>query len=134
MQYLKAIKAWPLALLGLVALLAVACGGAADAPTAAPPVLQATNTPPPVSTPTAAPTATPLPSGVVSARDSIVLVVPEEPIQLSSFLSIGASLNAAVTRANLQDPLTWQSGDDLRIVPTSATVGVGAGGPRHLAL
>ena len=123
MKYAKVFNNWPLALLGLVAMLAVACGGAADAPTVAPPVLQATNTPPPVSTPTAAPKATPLPSGIVSARDSIVLVVPEEPIQLSSFLSIGASLNAAVIRANIQDPLTWQSGDDLRIVPTTATVG-----------
>ena len=85
--------------------------------------MQATNTPPPQSTPTPAPTATPLPSGVVSAKDDILLVLPEEPIQLNSHDSIGASLNAAVTRANVQDPLTWQSGDDLRIVPTSATVG-----------
>ena len=134
MLQLKAIKAWPLALLGLVVLLAVSCGGAA-APTEAPQVvLQATNTPPPVSTPTAAPTATPIPTGAVSAKDEIVLVVPEEPIQLSSFLSIGASLNAAVTRANLQDPLTWQSGDDLRIVPTSAAVGWEQVDPDHLAL
>ncbi len=123
MLQLKAIKAWPLALLGLVALLAVSCGGAA-APTEAPQVvLQATNTPAPVTTPTAAPTATPIPTGAISAKDEIVLVVPEEPIQLGAYLSIGASLNAAVARANLQDPLTWQSGDDLRIVPTSATVG-----------
>ena len=86
-------------------------------------MVAATNTPPPASTPTPAPTATPLPSGVVSAKDSIVLVLPEEPIQLNSHDSIGASLNAAVTRANVQDALTWQSGDDLRIVPTSATVG-----------
>ena len=68
MKYAKALKIWPLALLGLVAMVAVACGGAADAPTVAAPILQATNTPPPVSTPTAAPTATPLPSGVTSAR------------------------------------------------------------------
>ena len=121
MQYLKAMRAWPIALLSLVALLAVACGGAA-APTEAPPILQATVTPPPVSTPTAAPQAMALPSGAKSAKDQIILVVPEEPIQLSSFLSIGASLNSAIVRANIQDPLTWQSGDDLRIVPTSATV------------
>jgi peptide/nickel transport system substrate-binding protein len=51
------------------------------------------------------------------------LVLPEEPVALNSFGTIGASLNASVTRHNLQDPLTWQSEDDLRIVPTSATTG-----------
>ncbi|MFQ6030639.1 MAG: ABC transporter substrate-binding protein [Dehalococcoidia bacterium] len=115
---------WLVGLLALAALLAVACGQAA-APTSAPPpaAIQATATPIPDATPTPAPTATPLPSGINSARDEITLVIPEEPIALSAFLSIGASLNAAITRSNLQDPLTWQSGDDLRIVPTSATVG-----------
>ena len=120
-------RSWILAVVSILAVFAVACGGAAQQPTAAPAeqaaVVQATNTPPPQSTPTSAPTATPLPSGVVSAKDDILLVLPEEPIQLNSHDSIGASLNAAVTRANVQDPLTWQSGDDLRIVPTSATVG-----------
>ena len=120
-------RSWILAVVSILAVFAVACGGAAQQPTAAPAeqaaVVQATNTPPPQSTPTPAPTATPLPSGVVSAKDDILLVLPEEPIQLNSHDSIGASLNAAVTRANVQDPLTWQSGDDLRIVPTSATVG-----------
>ena len=120
-------KLWTIGLVSLLAVLAVACGEAAQQPTTVPAeqaaVVQATNTPPPQSTPTPAPTATPLPSGVVSAKDDIVLVLPEEPIQLSSHDSIGASLNAAVIRANVQDALTWQSGDDLRIVPTSATVG-----------
>ena len=103
-------------------LMLVACGGA-DAP-ATPPAaaqLQPTATPIPQATPTAAATATPLPSGVTSARDSITLVVPEEPIGLNSLGTIGAALNASITRANLQDALTWQSGDDLRIVPTSGT-------------
>ena len=93
------------------------------APAAAPTQVRPTATPAPDATPTPAPTATPLPEGVTSARDDITIVLPEEPIQLNSRLSIGASLNATVTRANLQDPLTWQSGDDLRIVPTSATTG-----------
>jgi peptide/nickel transport system substrate-binding protein len=103
-------------------LMLVACGGA-DAP-ATPPAaaqLQPTATPIQQATPTAAATATPLPSGVTSARDSITLVVPEEPIGLNSLGTIGAALNASITRANLQDALTWQSGDDLRIVPTSGT-------------
>jgi peptide/nickel transport system substrate-binding protein len=118
----------PIGVIVLVAALAVACGGAAATPApavTAPPALnlQATATPIPDATPTPAATATPLPSGIVSARDSITLVLPEEPVALSSFGTIGASLNASVTRHNLQDPLTWQSGDDLRIVPTSATTG-----------
>ncbi len=121
-----------LGLIGLVAVLAVACGGAAAPPvpdTTAPPTrvatpaLQATATPISGATPTPAPTAAPLPSGIVSARDSITLVLPEEPVAVNSFGTIGASLNASVTKHNLQDPLTWQSGEDLRIVPTSATTG-----------
>ena len=111
-----------LSLVAMFTVLLVACGGAA-APAAAPQIAKATPTPPPASTPTPAPIATAAPSGVTSAKNQIVLVVPEEPVNLGSFGTIGASLNAAVTRANLQDPLTWQSGDDLRIVPTSATVG-----------
>jgi peptide/nickel transport system substrate-binding protein len=64
-----------------------------------------------------------LPSDVTSARDSITLVLPEEPVNLGMFYSTGASLNQSVNKSNLQDPLAWQSGDDLRIVPTSATTG-----------
>ncbi len=119
----------------LTLLVIVACGQAAEPqqtttqPAAAAPTQSAaealapTATPIPEATPTPAPTATPLPEGVTSARNDITIVLPEEPIQLNSRGSIGASLNATVTRANLQDPLTWQSGDDLRIVPTSATTG-----------
>lgn len=121
-------KTIALAAAALLTLLIIACGGASEPAAPAPaataaPAVQATATPLPEATPTPAPTATPLPANVASARDTITLVVPEEPVNLNSFLSIGASLNAAITRANLQDPLTWQSGDDLRIVPTSATTG-----------
>lgn len=119
-------KTIALAAAAVLTLLIIACGGASEPAAPAPaattaPAVQPTATPLPAATPTPAPTATALPANVASARDTITLVVPEEPVNLNSFLSIGASLNAAITRANLQDPLTWQSGDDLRIVPTSAT-------------
>ena len=121
------LTTWLVGVLALTALLIVACGGAAEPEPAAPAepaaVGQPTATPIPDATATPAPTATPLAEDVATAQDSIVLVVPEEPVNLNSFLSIGAALNASVTRSNLQDPLTWQSGDDLRIVPTSATTG-----------
>jgi len=47
--------------------------------------------------------------------------MPEDPAQLNPLQSIGASTNAYVTQDNVAEPLTWQSGDDQRIVPTSAT-------------
>ena len=120
-----------LGLFGLVAALIIACGGGAE-PTTAPAagtapstdssssVGQPTNTPPAAATFTPAPTNTPLPSGVQSARDNITLVVPHEPIGLSARGGSGASLLQGMT-LSMQDPLTWQSGDDLRIVPTSGT-------------
>ena len=116
---------------GLVTALIIACGGGAE-PTSAPAgqtspstdsgssMEQPTNTPPADATFTPAPTNTPLPSGVQSARDSITLVVPHEPIGLSARGGSGASLLQGMT-LSMQDPLTWQSGDDLRIVPTSGT-------------
>lgn len=128
MAYSKVFKFWPLTLLALLGIIAVACGGAAE-PTQAPQaqpttaLLQPTATPPPDSTPTPAPTATAVPEDIVSTKDDIVLVAPEEPVALGAFYNIGAALNASITRSNLQDPLTWQSGDNLRIVPTSATTG-----------
>jgi peptide/nickel transport system substrate-binding protein len=115
-----------------VVVLAVACAGAAPdtpvpdqattsaaTPTSAPaaPATSAGSTPPP----TAAPAVTPMSPSVVSAKDNITLVVGEEPQNLNSHLTIGGSVYASITRANMVDPLTWQSGDDLRIVPTSAT-------------
>ena len=121
-------------LLGLVAFLTaliIACGGGSEATTAptgastpsagsGASVDQPTNTPPAAATFTPAPTNTPLPSGIKSARDSITLVVPHEPIGLSARGGSGASLLQGMT-LSMQDPLTWQSGDDLRIVPTSGT-------------
>ena len=134
MKRRRYLTTWLVGVLALTALLIVACGGAAEpepaapatepaAPAAEPAAGQPTATPIPDATATPAPTATPLAEDVATAQDSIVLVVPEEPVNLNSFLSIGGSLYASITRANLQDPLTWQSGDDLRIVPTSATTG-----------
>jgi ABC-type transport system substrate-binding protein len=49
--------------------------------------------------------------------------MPEEPVLMSSLGALGAALTQFISHSNLQDPLTWQSGDDLRIVPTTATVG-----------
>ena len=116
-------------IIALLTVLIIACGGGAE-PTAAPAaatspsaqssVEQPTNTPPPAATFTPAPTNTPLPSGITSARDSITLVVPHEPIGLNARGGSGASLLQGMT-LSMQDPLTWQSGDDLRIVPTSGT-------------
>ena len=132
------LTTWLVGILALSALLIVACGGAAEPEPAAPAepaaVGQPTATPVPDATATPAPTATPLPEDVATAQDSIVLVVPEEPVNLNSFLSIGGSLYASITRANLQDPLTWQSGDDLRIVPTGASTGWEQIDAGHLAL
>ncbi len=120
-------RLWKTVLSGVItttALAAVACGAAAT-PTSAPkattgaPAAISTPTPGLVTTP--GPTVTPRPTGIVSARNSITLVMPEEPSQINPFMSIGASTTAYVTRDNVAEPLTWQSGDDQRIVPTSAT-------------
>ena len=105
---------------------------AAEVPTAAAPGSSAPSSSAPAATaapraPAAAPTAvatpTPLPEGTVSARDNITLAIPEEPQNMNSLRSIGGGLYQSITRASLVDPLTWQSGDDLRIVPTTATTG-----------
>ena len=93
---------------------------AGSAPTAAPSVDIPATAPPPA--PTSAPTVTPLPVGVVSARDSMTLVINSEPLTMNPFPSQGG-IAAAPGKDNMVDPLTWQSGDDLRIVPTTATEG-----------
>lgn len=109
----------------LILLLAVACGTAAT-PTSVPTALPKPLAPPSAPsvtaapTPTAGPTAMPKPTGIVSARDSITLVMSEEPITLNPFPTQGG-IGAAAGSDNLVDPLTWQSGDDQRIVPTTAT-------------
>jgi peptide/nickel transport system substrate-binding protein len=109
-----------------VAVAALACGSAAS-PTTAPAAPTAAAGPTemagPTALPTVAPTATPLPAGVTSAQDNITLVLPEEPVQLNSFRTSGASLTNPLVRDNLVDMLAWQSGDDQRIVPTGATTG-----------
>jgi peptide/nickel transport system substrate-binding protein len=120
---------WAVGMFAFLSITLVACGGGAE-PTVAPvaattapaSVEQPTNTPPPKATFTPAPTNTPLPAGIKSARDNITLVVVHEPTGLSTRIGTGASLLQGMT-LSLRDPLTWQSGDDLRIVPTSATVG-----------
>jgi peptide/nickel transport system substrate-binding protein len=106
-------------LLGLTLILALACGGAAPA-TQAPPVQEATQ-PIPTATPISQPTVTPSSSEVTSARDSITLVVGAEPVVANPLLPIGAGTTTPLIKDNLVDPLTWQSADDLRIVPTTAT-------------
>lgn len=115
----------------IITVLAVACGAAATtvAPTAAiDPTVAPSGTVAPVdvSAPTAvpinAPTVTPLPSEVVSARDSMTLSINLEPLTMNPFPSQGG-IAATPGKDNMVDPLTWQSGDDLRIVPTTATVG-----------
>ncbi|MDP7202474.1 MAG: ABC transporter substrate-binding protein, partial [Dehalococcoidia bacterium] len=58
----------------------------------------------------------------VTAKDSIVLVLPEESDTLDS-LGAASGIVSAIHIDNLSDPLTWQSGDDQRIVPTTASTG-----------
>jgi peptide/nickel transport system substrate-binding protein len=109
----------------VLAIALAACGGAAAPPpaatTAAPnPIPTVADGPAPTST--IAPINTPLPEGVASARDSMVLVINEEPLVMNPFPSQGG-IAAAPGKDNTVDPLTWQSGDDQRIVPTTATTG-----------
>lgn len=79
-------------------------------------------TPPPADRPTPVPTSTPLPEGTVSARDSVTLVIAAEPVTVDPFGYVGGT-SSSVVKDNLVDSLTWQSGDDLRIVPTPASIG-----------
>ena len=141
---MKPFIPWRPSLLGTVALgsaLLVACSTAATptptatlptptiaAATTAAPAVNSTSAPPsgatsevaPTASPTPGATATPLPSGIVSARDDVTLVVGGEPAHVNPFLS-GAGIPDASFRDNVVDPLSWQSGDDQRIVPTTAT-------------
>ena len=120
---------WALALVAVVALIAVACGGPASTATQPPPA--ATTGPTPtlgfVSTPTGA-TATPRPTptqGVVtSARDSITLVAQEEPTVLGAF-STGCSGNvpSMVCEEVATDPLTWIDSSTFEVVALSGVEG-----------
>ena len=96
---------------------------APGAPTAmAPQPTAIAPTPPPADRPTPVPTSTPLPEGTVSARDSVTLVIAAEPVTVDPFGYVGGT-SSSVVKDNLVDSLTWQSGDDLRIVPTPASTG-----------
>ena len=107
---------------------AIGCGTAA---TATPPPAaaeqqttapQSESAPTTVPTPILKPTVTPAPSGTVSARDSSTLAIAAEPATLDPLGYVGGT-SSSVVKDNMVDSLTWQSGDDLRIVPTNATVG-----------
>jgi hypothetical protein len=50
----------------------------------------------------------------------MTLVINEEPLTMNPFPTQGG-IAASPGKDNMVDPLTWQSGDDLRIVPTTAT-------------
>ena len=118
---------WLVGVIALTALAVIACGGAATAtprPVSTPtPISAATVVPAATFTPvpTAAATAAPAPTAV-TAKDSINVVLPEEPAQLSSH-GQGGGIVTTVHYDNLGEPLTWQSGDDQRIVPTGASTG-----------
>jgi len=115
------MKAWIPIIVALVAVLAIACGAAATATPGPTSPLAATPVPGANSTPAATPSrVTPAPTGTVSAKDSIILAMNEEPLTLDPFPTQGG-IAAAPGKDNLVDPLTWQSGDDQRIVPTTAT-------------
>jgi ABC-type transport system substrate-binding protein len=118
-------------------MLALACGGAAPATQTPLPPPDVTSSPTlpavegtPVPTPAVQPTVTPAPDGIVSARDTLRLVVDSEPISMNPMVTTGG-FSGSVTKDNLVDPLTWQSGDDLRIVPTTATTGWEQMEPNH---
>jgi peptide/nickel transport system substrate-binding protein len=105
-----------------------ACGGpaATSAPAATTPpdsTVDATMSAGPTATPTVAVTVTPIPPQVTSAKDSMILVIDSEPAVLNPLGTVGSGFASSVMKDNLVDPLTWQSGDDLRIVPTTATTG-----------
>jgi peptide/nickel transport system substrate-binding protein len=128
---IKNRRAWSITVAIAIAVLAVACAGAAPAtpvPTTPATTGEATPTSAPVATPgftpipTGAPTATPVPAGVASARDTMTLVINQEPLTMNPFPSQGG-IAASPGKDNIVDPLTWQSGDDQRIVPTTATTG-----------
>ena len=121
--FLRPNLSWQRSIAGMIIFLAmalVACSGDATST----PVTTTTTG----STPVSQPQATSVPSSAVAARDSIVLVVAEQPAVVAA-LGAGGGISQAVHHDNMSDPLTWQSGDDQRIVPTSATTGWEQVGP-----
>ena len=126
-------------LLGLLIVFSLACGATAaptvvpttapTAPTSVPEVVVgatvvpiATALPPEVA-PTVVPTATALRPEVVSARDNMTLVVSLEPTQVNLFFTGSGQTSNSIFKENMGDPLTWPSGDDQRIIPTTGITG-----------
>ena len=99
-------------------LVGVACGAAATAI----PAPTASRAPGATAALLPTPTATPQPAKVTSAKDNVTLAVSIEPDRLNSLRGITGSLISPIIHDNVVETLTWQSGDDQRIVPTSATV------------
>ena len=125
-RFIQTNLGWRRSIAGLIMFLTmalVACGSSATST----PVTTTTTTTT-GSTPVPQPQATSAPSSAVAARDSIVLVIAEQPAVVDA-LGTGGGISQAVHHDNMSDPLTWQSGDDQRIVPTSATTGWEQVGP-----
>ncbi|MSQ07452.1 MAG: hypothetical protein EXR54_10455 [Dehalococcoidia bacterium] len=124
---MQPVMFWKTVMSGMVAILvlaAIACGASAT-PTSAPKATTGpavTNTPAPAVVATPGPTAMPKPSRIVSARNSITLVIGLEPVSLDPLQS-GAGTTGSIYQDNVVDPLTWQSGNDQRIVATTAATG-----------
>jgi peptide/nickel transport system substrate-binding protein len=119
------IKSWFLVVIILA--LGVACSSSAT-PSPAPTSTTQVGTPPTpaqaaaTATPTVAPTSTPLPPSIVSSRDQITLAIPAEPVKVNPVTGeFGGGTTSALIRDNMAEPFTWHSGDDLRVVPTTAT-------------
>jgi len=114
-------------LLGITLAMTLACGTAAN-PTAAPPAGVTPASAPtvavgPTLAPSVLPTTAPPEIEPVSARDNIILVINLEPTLVNLFFTGSGQISNSVHKDNLADSLTWQSGDDQRIVPTTAITG-----------
>ena len=114
---------WRPSITGMIILLTivlVACGSSATSTPV--PASSTTTVRTSTATPLPAAVATSAPGKVVSARDSIILVIGDQPPVLDANGS-GGGISQSVHHDNMSDPLVWQSGDDQRLVPTTATTG-----------
>jgi peptide/nickel transport system substrate-binding protein len=114
---------WRPSITGMIIILAmilVACGSS-ESPT---PISESgtTSVAGSSATPVPAAVAVTAPGKVVSARDNIILVIGAQPPNVDA-LGAGAGISQSVHHDNMSDPLVWQSGDDQRLVPTTATTG-----------